>query len=82
MSRELAITSEVSFNTATVLFNGIPHLFFLRKEVIGLQSWKSRTQYVLELTFKSGAVLTLEYDRRDLWQKVAELIVDIAKDAD
>lgn len=50
------------------------HLAFVRREVVGFQSWKSAGMCSLELTFKDGAQITTEYDDESKWQQVISLI--------
>jgi hypothetical protein len=70
----MEISKTNNFDFTTIAFNGIPHLVFMRKELIGLQSWKSGTVYTIELTFRSGATITAEYDEEGKWTEVLRLI--------
>lgn len=71
---EPTITVEESYDTTTVYFSGIPHLIFVRREVVGLQAWKSNAVYSIEITFREGAAILTEYDDREKWSQVLTLI--------
>lgn len=70
-----AITKTVTYDLTTIYFNDIPHLSFVRREVVGFQSWRSDGVFSLELTFRGGAAITTEYDDEQKWRAVIALIL-------
>lgn len=70
------VTSKITYDLTKVYINGIVHLAFVRRDVVGFQTWKSVSVYWLELTFRDGATLLTEYDNAPLWGKVIALIED------
>jgi hypothetical protein len=57
----MQVDLRLSFDKATISFNGVPHLIFTISKFVGLQTWRCSDRYVLELTL-AGGVITLEYD--------------------
>lgn len=70
----MTITKKVTYDLTKILFGDVVHLAFVRREVVGFQSWKSAGMCSLELTFKDGAQITTEYDDESKWQQVISLI--------
>lgn len=70
------ITKKVTYDLTKVLFGDVVHLAFVRREVVGFQSWKSVAVYSIEITFRNGAAITTEYDDRAKWERVIALIAD------
>lgn len=75
-SRAVVITKAVTYDLTKVYINGVVHLAFVRRDVLGFQTWKSVGVYSIELTFRGGAAITTEYDDADKWRRVIELIED------
>lgn len=75
-ARPIVITRQVTYDLTKVLFNGTVHLAFVRREVVGFQSWRSVGVYSIELTFRGGATITTEYDDIEKWKRVVSLIED------
>lgn len=71
-----AITKIETYDTTKVYFEDTVHLVFVRREVVGFQSWKSAALYSIEITFKDGATITTEYDNKAKWKTVISLIED------
>lgn len=72
----LEITKKVTYDLTKIYFGDTVHLAFVRREVVGFQSWKSVGVYSIELMFRNGAAITTEYDDRDKWKRVVALIED------
>lgn len=70
------ITKKVTYDLTKIYFGKVVHLAFVRREVVGFQSWKSVGVYSIELTFRGGAAIMTEYDDRSKWEKVIALIED------
>lgn len=68
------ITLEVDYSSATVLFRGVPHLSWLRRDLVGFQTWKWDGVYAIELTMKSGATIKAAYEDRAHWERIATLV--------
>jgi len=74
--REARVSSKITYDLTKVYINGIVHLAFVRRDVVGFQTWKSVSVYWIELTFRNGATLLTEYDNAPLWSKVIAAIED------
>lgn len=70
------ITKTVTYDLTKIFFGKVVHLAFVRREVVGFQSWKSVGMYSIEITFRDGAAITTEYDDRAKWERVISLIED------
>lgn len=70
------VSSRVTYDLTKIYINGIVHLAFVRRDVVGFQTWKSVSVYSLELTFRDGAAIVTEYDNAPLWENVISLIED------
>lgn len=70
------ITKRVTYELTRIYFDGIVQLAFARREVVGFQCWKSAGVFTLELTFRDGAAMTVEYDDPEKWKTVVGLIED------
>lgn len=68
------LTRADSYDVARIYLNGILHLAFVRRDFVGLQSWKSASVYSIELTFRDRAAITLEYDDPLKWAAVLKLL--------
>jgi len=68
------ITRKVTYDLTKIYFGDVVHLAFVRKEVVGFQSYKSIGVYSIEVTFRNGSSITTEYDDRDKWERVISLI--------
>lgn len=72
----LEITKKITYDLTKICFGGVTHLAFVRRDVVGFQSWKSNGCFSIEITFREGAAITLEYDERVKWEQVISLIED------
>lgn len=70
------ISKKVTYDLTKIYFGATVHLAFVRRDVVGFQSFKSVGIYSIELTFRGGGTITTEYDDRDKWQRVISLIED------
>ena len=70
------IYSKITFDLVKIYFNDILHLCFLRREVLGFQTWKAVCFYTIEITFRNGSTIVVEYDEFDKWTKIICLIED------
>lgn len=70
------ITKQVTYGQTKIYFNSTVHLTFVRRDVVGFQTWKSVAVYSIELTFRTGATITTEYDDVVKWKRVIALIED------
>lgn len=72
----MTITKKVTYDLTNIYFDDTIHLAFVRREVVGFQSWKSVAVYSIEITFRGGAAIVTEYDDSDKWRQVLSLIQD------
>lgn len=57
-----------------ILINGIPHLKFLKRKYIGLQSWyESKNDFRIEI-YLEGTIINTEYNSLEKWKTVLEII--------
>lgn len=70
----MTITKKVTYDLTKIYFGESVHLAFVRREVVGFQSWKSAGLYSIEITFRGGAAILTEYDDPDKWSQVISLI--------
>lgn len=68
------ISKKVTYDLTKIYFGDTAHLAFVRREVVGFQSWKSDGMFSIELTFRGGATILAEYDEPDKWKEVIALI--------
>ena len=70
------ITDESGPTEVCIFINGIPHLKFIKRKYIGLQTWyESKTDFRLEI-FLEGAIIRTEYDSPEKWKSVLKIIND------
>jgi hypothetical protein len=76
--RTVVITVEETYDLTKVLFNGVPHLVFVRREALGFQAWKNDAGscYSVELTFRDGATILTEYDDLAKWTAVVVALTE------
>lgn len=63
-------------NKIEILIDGVPHLSFNRKKLVGFQSWiigEEHQIYYIEFYFKNREILT-EYDNKDKWEQILGLL--------
>lgn len=72
----MVITKKITFDLTKIYIGNIVHLAFVRREVVGFQSWRSNGSFTIQITFRGGATITLEYDDYMKWKRVVELIED------
>lgn len=70
------VSIKITYDLTKIYINGIVHLAYVRRDVVGFQTWKSVSVYSLELTFRDGAAIVTEYDNAPLWSRVIALIED------
>jgi hypothetical protein len=70
------VRSELFLTSAAVYINDVPHLIFRREQFLALQSWTDEACHRIELTFASGPVVTMTYERRETWLAV---LLELAK---
>lgn len=73
------VSRRVEYNRGVVLMNGTPHLSFLIDQYVGLQTWKSPDKFSVEITFKSGAAITTEYDHEAKFKAVVDAVLEITR---
>ncbi len=67
----MKIHSSTDINLTKIYFNDILHIAFVRKDFISLQSWKDFEKHSIQLNFKDGACLTVEYSDIEKWKAKA-----------
>lgn len=71
----MKITHTITYKILTLYFENISHIQFDRTTVDGYQSWSYfNGVWSIEILFKSGSVLLLEYDSKDKWIKVLDIL--------
>lgn len=70
----MTVTKKVTYDLTKIYFADVLHLAFVRRDFVGLQTWKSTGLYTLQLTMRDGAEITAEYDTEDKWQSVIRLV--------
>lgn len=63
----------IEFNKVKIFFDDILHLFFIKDEFLGLQSWKTDDRYIIEYILKTN-VINCEYDSYDKWKNILKLL--------
>ena len=65
------ITSKLAHASVKIYVNDILHIHFLREKFIGLSSWQYEKEgmFYIEISL-DGGVMTVDYDRRDMWLSV------------
>lgn len=64
------ITTKTNINLTKLYFNNILHIAFVRKDFQALTSWKDFDKYSIQLTFKDGASILVEYNDVRTWTMV------------
>jgi len=56
------------------MIDGLPHIYVLRKEFIGFQSWADdETMFVIEYYTKTNKIRT-EFDKKEKWEDVLKAL--------
>lgn len=65
-----------TFGLDKFFIGGVLHCAFRSAEFAGLQSWieSANAAYSIEITLRGGAVITLEYDSAQKWEKMLDLL--------
>ena len=73
------ITSKSNYNFVRIYILKILHLTFKVSNYNGIQSWyegDKKRLYFIEINFKEGEPITLEYTNRKTWIHILKLIDD------
>jgi len=71
------IIAKKSFHGIKIYINDILHISFLMENYTGIQSWYEGNKtkiYYIEISFKEGEQLLLEYTEFDNWKTILKLI--------
>ena len=75
----MLITLTQSDNKIQVMFNGITHIQFYKRDFIALQTFiEDNGYYTLEIYLKRiSEPLKCEYTKRDTWEQVIKLLSEL-----
>lgn len=71
------ITAKKNYSGIKIYINDILHISFLMENYTGIQSWYTGNKtkiYFIEISFKEGEQLLLEYTSFDNWKIILKLI--------
>ena len=70
----MKVEVQINHYDIRVLIGGLPHLYILRKEFVGLQSWNDdESMFVIEF-YTTHNKIRAEYDTKEKWLSVLKAI--------
>lgn len=71
----MKINHEITHKIITIYIDNIPHIQFDRETVDSFHSWSYfNGVWSIEILFKSGSCQLLEYDSKEKWVKILNIL--------